>query len=79
MSELIKGNYESKKIVIDEDDIEKKDSLEDEFEKAALNRLGGSIAYVSRKKVMWSAEDKGDIEKIDPSEDQKAIDKIFKK
>ena len=79
MSELIKGNFESKKNVIDEDDVETKVSLEDEFEKAAFNRLGGSIAYVSRKRVMWTAEDKGDVEKTEPSEDQKTIETIFKK
>ena len=32
--------------------------LEERFERTALKRLGGSIAFVSKKKVMWDLKDK---------------------
>ena len=79
MNKLIKGNYDTNNIIDDNDNIEEKDSLENEFEKAALNKLGGSIAYVSRRRVMWSVKDGGKIEEMDSSEDQKVIDKYFEK
>lgn len=50
MVDALKGNFKPKKpveIEIGEDD------LEDRFERAALKRLGGSIAFVSKKKVRW--------------------------
>lgn len=52
MSEFLKGNFKTKK---DVDSLEaiKKDSLEERFEKEALKKLGGSIAFVSKKKVLW--------------------------
>mgnify|MGYP001367128847 CR=1 FL=1 len=54
---LIKGNYKLKK------DIEKKklspeEELEAKFEKEAHKRLGGSMVYVSKKKVNWSLKPK---------------------
>lgn len=51
MSELLKGNFETKHQVVDAP--AKRESLEDRFEREAMKRLGGSIAYVSKKKVMW--------------------------
>ena len=57
MSELLKGNFKTKKTV--EASETKPESLEERFEKAAMKRLGGSIAYVAKKKVMWDAK-KGD-------------------
>ena len=50
---LIKGNYklkknlEKKKLSLDEE-------LEAKLEKEAHKRLGGSMVYVSKKKVNWS-------------------------
>lgn len=51
MSSVLKGNFETKKKVeIQKDGVE---SLESRFEKEALKRLGGSIAFVSKKLVKW--------------------------
>lgn len=55
MSEILKGNFKTKNPVAKADEGEK--TLEDKFEKEALKRLGGSIAFVSKKKVMWDAKD----------------------
>lgn len=43
MGSILKGNFTPNKSVAIE---EKKDSLEDRFEQAAMARLGGSIGYV---------------------------------
>ena len=51
MSELLRGNFETKKKV--EVSSKKEETLEDQFEREALKRLGGSIAYVSKRKVIW--------------------------
>ena len=53
MPEFLKGNY---KVDIDIED--KADALDstDEFEKKALSRLGGSICFVSKKKLLWQGE-----------------------
>ena len=59
MSDLLKGNFKTKKEVKPEEPANKEeDSLETQFEREALKRLGGSIAFVSKKKVMWSEKDK---------------------
>ena len=52
MADVLKGNFETKKEVAVEKD--KEEGLEDRFEREAMKRLGGSIAFVSRKKIMWS-------------------------
>ena len=58
MNELLKGNVQTKTQVTDAP--AKPESLEDRFEREAMKRLGGSIAYVSKKKVMWDLKnDKG--------------------
>ena len=55
MSDLLKGNFKTKKKVKPElETSENTESLENQFEKEALKRLGGSIAFVAKKKVMWS-------------------------
>jgi hypothetical protein len=54
MSDVLKGNFKTKKDVKVE--INNETTLEDEFEKEALSRLGGSITYVSKKKVAWDTE-----------------------
>jgi len=51
MNELLKGNFQTKNQVTDSP--AKEETLEDRFEREAKKRLGGSIAYVSKKKVMW--------------------------
>jgi hypothetical protein len=55
MSDVLKGNFPTKKKVSVE---REKESLEDKFERAAKARLGGSIAYVSKKRVAWTDENK---------------------
>ena len=54
MSDILKGNFTPKnKVSVDES----KETLETRFEKAALKRLGGSIAFVSKQKVVWEDEE----------------------
>ena len=55
MSELMKGNFEPKKKVVVE--LPERD-LEAEFERTALKRLGGSIAFVSKKQLLWVGDQK---------------------
>jgi len=55
MSNYLKGNFEPKGKV--ETPGNRAESASDDFEDAALRRLGGSIAYVSRKKFLWLGED----------------------
>lgn len=52
MSSVIKGNYDTGKKIDGTKDI-KPENLEERFEREALKRLGGSIAYVAKKKVSW--------------------------
>ena len=49
--QVLKGNFETSKAVQVET---KKQTLEDKFEAAATKRLGGSICYVKKAKVVWS-------------------------
>ena len=51
MTSLLKGNFETKKQVDAKEPEE--DDLESRFEKEAIKRLGGSIAFVKKKKVKW--------------------------
>ncbi len=53
MKDVLKGNFKPKDEVAIE---EQKQTLEDQFERAAKARLGGSIAYVSKKRVTWNDE-----------------------
>jgi hypothetical protein len=54
MSDILKGNFKTKHEVKPGD--AETPSLETQFEKAALKKLGGSIAFVSKKKVKWDEE-----------------------
>jgi hypothetical protein len=56
MSEFLKGNFKTKKSLTNIS-VEGEGSLEDRFEKEALKKLGGSIAFVSKKKVLWDEND----------------------
>jgi hypothetical protein len=56
MPSVLKGNFETKKKVEIETESET-DNLESRFEHEAMKRLGGSIAFVKKKKVRWTAED----------------------
>ena len=55
MSSILKGNFEPKKPV-ETDAPKTDDSVEARFEREALKRLGGSIAFVAKKKIMWEAD-----------------------
>jgi hypothetical protein len=55
MSAILRGNFKTKKTVTTDD--EAKEDLETRFEKAAMKRLGGSIAFVSKKKVKWDLKE----------------------
>ena len=55
MSSVLKGNFQTKKEVKAEP--QKADDLESRFEKEAMKKLGGSVAFVAKKKVKWDADD----------------------
>jgi hypothetical protein len=55
MPDVLKGNFKPAKPVSVEKSAE---TLEERFEREAMKRLGGSIAFVSKKKVKWDANDK---------------------
>jgi hypothetical protein len=55
MSDFLKGNFTTEKDVIDTNSAD--ESLEQRFEKEALKKLGGSIAFVAKKEVLWGDED----------------------
>jgi hypothetical protein len=57
MSDVLKGNFTTKTKV--EVEATREPSLEDRFEMEALKKLGGSMAFVSKKKVMWDTKDRG--------------------
>ena len=50
----MKGNFETQKKVSAE---QQDEDLESRFEREAMKKLGGSIAFVSKKRVKW-ADDK---------------------
>lgn len=56
MSEFLKGNFKTKEEV-DSPETGEDDSLEKRFEREALKKIGGSIAFVSKKKVFWGDKD----------------------
>ena len=51
MTELLKGNFRTEGKVVDD---KRELTLEDQFEREALKRLGGSIAFVAKRKVVWT-------------------------
>jgi hypothetical protein len=56
MSDVLKGNFITKnEVKVPE---QQPETLEERFERTAMKRLGGSIAFVSKKKVMWDLKDK---------------------
>ena len=57
--DVLKGNFKTKaKVTVAETAAP---TLEERFEREAMKRLGGSIAFVSKKKVIWDMDggDKG--------------------
>lgn len=57
MAEFLKGNFKIKHEV--EKPETNKTGLQEEFERTAMKRLGGSIAFVSRKGFVWTGDDGG--------------------
>ena len=55
MSSYLKGNFTPKNEVM-ADEAKPAETLEQRFEREALKRLGGSIAFVSKKKIKWSQD-----------------------
>ena len=56
MTSVLKGNFPPARNVTAEEKKEA-DSLDERFEMEALKKLGGSIAYVAKKKVKWNLKD----------------------
>lgn len=56
MSSVLRGNFAPAKDVRIDNSSTGGDDLEARFEREAIKRLGGSIAYVSKKKIVWDAE-----------------------
>ena len=54
MTSVLKGNFAPKKKV--EAATEEDEDLEVTFAASALKRLGGSVAFVSKKRVNWDLE-----------------------
>ena len=52
MSDVLKGNFSPKRQVKVEED----ENLNTQFEREALKRLGGSIAFVSKKKFLYGLD-----------------------
>ena len=50
MAEVLRGNFTPRKRVVVE---EGKEDLTSQFEREALKRLGGSIAFVAKKKFLY--------------------------
>ena len=54
---MLKGNYKLRK-EINKKKLSREDELEKKFESEASKRLGGSMVYVSKKKVNWTLNSK---------------------
>ena len=54
MSSFLKGNFQVKKNVGEKNETKK--TLESRFELEALKHLGGSVAFVKKKKVDWNTK-----------------------
>lgn len=55
MSDFLKGNFKTANDVVDTTLAE--ESLEKRFEREALKKLGGSIAFVAKKEVHWGDDE----------------------
>lgn len=60
-NEFLKGNFEVKNpIKEDEKKKNKNQEAQEEFRKAALNSIGGSMVYVERTDLTWDGEEESD-------------------
>ncbi len=65
MAEVLKGNFTPRRRVVVE---EGKDDLTTQFEREALKRLGGSIAFVAKKNFLYGVnKDESNTESPDGS------------
>jgi len=55
MNDFLKGNFKTQNKVTEMP--EEKTDLEGRFEREALKRLGGSVAFVSKNKVAWDLKE----------------------
>ncbi len=57
MAEVLKGNFTPRRrVVVDEEG----ENLTTQFEREALKRLGGSIAFVSKKNFIYGVDEDDD-------------------
>ena len=66
MAEFLKGNFKAKRAVA-KGPQDRGEQINEEFERSALKRLGGSIAFVSRKGFLWKGDGDGSSESGDKS------------
>ena len=58
MSDLLKGNFTTKnQVTKPEANTGEESTLEQEFKKAALNSIGGSMVYVERTDLTWDGDE----------------------
>ena len=57
MSELLKGNFDVKNKVVEKE--KGSENLEERFEREILKKIGGSICFVSKQKVIWENDELG--------------------
>lgn len=57
MKSMLKGTYKIKKKILKSDKKNRKKSFED-FESSAVQKLGGSIAFVSKAEMIWCGDEK---------------------
>jgi hypothetical protein len=56
MTDLLKGNFTPQKKV-EKAEESKDETIEQQFKKAALNSIGGSMVYVERTDLTWDGEE----------------------
>mgnify|MGYP001304422619 CR=1 FL=1 len=57
--DILKGNYKIKKQIKEKEiSIDEQEKLKEELKERALASLGGSMVYVSKKKVNWDLKPK---------------------
>ena len=71
MSNVLKGNFKVKNKINNEMPDDDLNSLESKFEREALKNLGGSIAFVSKKKVIWEKSESSNKQKPKKNEKTK--------
>lgn len=55
MASILKGNFQVSREVAATDP-KKSEDIEEKFEREAMTRMGGSIAFVAKKKVVWDVK-----------------------